>query len=111
MKKSDIWYGGKPCKSCKGDNQPYMLTSDLWKIVAAPKERRSFLCIPCVEKRLGRKLTLEDFNNAPLNYGSCGFDCYEYVTGTPLSVMKYRYDSIMLNYMQILEEAKDPWHY
>lgn len=33
----------------------------------------------CIESRLGKKLTLEDFTDAPINYGMFMFDCRTYV--------------------------------
>ena len=52
---------------CKKDtwDEYYMLYSSVWKR-ANPKVKGK-LCIKCVEKRLGRKLTKKDFTKALVN--------------------------------------------
>jgi hypothetical protein len=47
----------------------YMVQFDLWYSVA----NEGMLCIGCLEDRLGRNLTPEDFIDAPINYGIFGF--------------------------------------
>lgn len=64
------WYGGK-CSSCRRMNQPYMIQEELWKQIKKPREM--YLCLYCVESRLGRKLEDEDFIDAPINNGYFGF--------------------------------------
>lgn len=56
------------CAQCKEETDDFfMLTNDLWKTITKPEEE--FLCIPCTEKRLGRKITPADLNpDAPVNY-------------------------------------------
>jgi len=44
----------------------YMLDEDLWLTVAKKDEN---LCIGCLERRLGRRLTPNDFQNIPYNFG------------------------------------------
>lgn len=42
----------------------YMVHDDIWGTAGAG---RGFLCIGCLERNLGRKLTPADFSNAPVN--------------------------------------------
>lgn len=48
-----------------GVNEYYMVQAAVWH-EAHPK-RKGMLCIGCLEKRLGRRLTPEDFTSAPIN--------------------------------------------
>ena len=48
-----------------------MIQDTLWKQVKKPREM--YLCLYCVESRLGRKLKDEDFTKAPINEGYFGF--------------------------------------
>lgn len=43
----------------------YMLTYKLWHSLTPDKAR--FLCVECVEKRLGRSLRLTDLSDVPVN--------------------------------------------
>jgi len=56
------------CSECKGSTlyEGYMLDEDLWLTVAKKDEN---LCIGCLERRLGRRLTPNDFQNIPYNFG------------------------------------------
>ena len=59
------WY----CKDCSfntflGTSDYYMVQDKLWD-KHCPKY--GMLCISCLEKRIGRKLELEDFTDCPLN--------------------------------------------
>lgn len=91
-------YGGN-CRDCGGKNHPYMLTFKLWsKLVPEAKGNESvwkrdesgklievrpgfFVCLKCIEIRLGRNLMEKDFLDAPINYeGIRGFDCELFVT-------------------------------
>lgn len=72
------WYGD-PCCRCKGSNEPYMLTFQLWKCLVKKSELRKFICIGCIENQLNRKLVLKDFIDAPINFGVFGFDCRVYI--------------------------------
>ena len=67
------------CNDCGVDtdkiNEYYMIHNKLWdKAIKAypmpikPETDLNMLCIGCCEKRLNRKLTLEDFIDAPINY-------------------------------------------
>lgn len=44
-----------------------MVTDEVW--LTAWPEKRGMLCIGCVEAKLGRTLTPEDFTDAPINQG------------------------------------------
>jgi hypothetical protein len=52
-----------------------MVTAAVWKAAGMPaptvkgynETDGDFLCIGCIEKRLGRALTAADFANAPIN--------------------------------------------
>ena len=61
-----------PCFDCgtptgRGDetNEWYMVHDRVWQ--AAGMGRDGFLCIGCLEARLGRRLWREDFTSAPVN--------------------------------------------
>lgn len=57
------------CKDCKIDTgkigEHYMLKDSVWYSVYPSQE--GMLCINCIEKRLGRKLNKNDFNNSYVN--------------------------------------------
>jgi hypothetical protein len=64
-----------PCSDCgtntlEGGNY-YMVHNEIWNSVAKPDEN---LCIPCLEKRLGRKLNLNDLPPVPVNFMAVGFE-------------------------------------
>ena len=56
------------CTDCGNDtkNEYYMLEHDLWLKVNNGR-RHGFLCIGCVEVRLGRELNAFDFLDVPVN--------------------------------------------
>lgn len=71
---------GKPCLDCgwftwqpSGQSEWYMVHDYLWRQAGAPTRRVStpgdgyYLCVGCLETRLGRTLTAADFTAAPLN--------------------------------------------
>lgn len=45
----------------------YMVTDEIW--LTAWPDKRGMLCIGCLEDRLGRQLTSDDFTDAPINQG------------------------------------------
>lgn len=61
------------CLDCNIDtwNEYYMIHDDLWyKIVSEDyyfNPIKIYLCILCLEKRLGFKLSKKDFSNCPAN--------------------------------------------
>jgi len=67
-----------PCADCGVDTTPwadgeptgpweyYMVRNELWEQATASTPAR-FLCIGCLEFRIGRELTYYDFINAPIN--------------------------------------------
>lgn len=58
------------CKDCNVDvvyiQEWYMVNDSVWK-KAGMKKRGGFLCVGCLEKRIGRKLNKRDFFCCPLN--------------------------------------------
>jgi hypothetical protein len=73
---------GNFCNDCRVDTTPhigkwefYMVTDDVWKaagmpastLVAGSEFDGNFLCIGCLELRIGRRLTALDFAACPLN--------------------------------------------
>lgn len=64
------------CEDCKGLNDEYMVRNEVWKkiIKNASEANRLLLCLDCLQARLGRRLTPEDFNfaipvNRPILFG------------------------------------------
>lgn len=67
-------YNNPNCGDCGVDTAPkngscefYMVTHAVWKEAQRDKAMY-FLCIGCLEQRLGRLLTSDDFSDVPLNY-------------------------------------------
>lgn len=57
------------CQDCgldTMDDNYYMVHDSLWR-KAHPK-LHGMLCLPCLQRRVGRRLTLDDFTPAPINY-------------------------------------------
>ena len=60
-----------PCLGCGADTasdalgEYYMVTDEVWALGGAG---RGFLCIGCLEARIGRRLTAADFTGAPCNW-------------------------------------------
>lgn len=55
---------GLYCQACDAFNDQYMVTRDVWDKV---KGDERFLCLSCVEGRLGRPLHISDFPDVPIN--------------------------------------------
>ncbi len=78
-------YSGTNCDCCKGPDHPYMVTDDVWAIAnKRPKAKlhghsKGFLCLNCLEDKLGRDLTIDDFTPALINKGCFGFDAIEWL--------------------------------
>jgi hypothetical protein len=57
------------CLDCGVDtvaiNEFYMVNDDIWRVANSGLE--GMLCIPCLERRLGRTLGQNDFSDAPCN--------------------------------------------
>lgn len=47
----------------------YMVKNEIWEQFGV---KTRMMCIPCLEEKIGRKLTAEDFTDAPVN-DSCEF--------------------------------------
>lgn len=53
------------CQSCgTGNLAPYMVRDEVW---SAAGFREGLACVRCVQARLGRRLTLDDFADLPVN--------------------------------------------
>lgn len=63
-------YNCKDCKIHTGKAEEYyMVTDSIWNQYGA---RSGMLCIGCLEKRMGRQLTPNDFPEAIINDPNCG---------------------------------------
>lgn len=63
------------CLDCGTDTNPteyYMVRDRIWEQAGMVAKRRYddhvYLCIGCLERRLGRELLPEDFTGAPVNW-------------------------------------------
>jgi hypothetical protein len=72
-------YGGHGCEACGKRDEPYMLKNHLWKRVTKGTGEK-YLCLACVESRLGTPLELSHFTPYMINYGMLpGFDVRTYL--------------------------------
>lgn len=53
------------CTNCNGEY--YMVHDEVWYSAITAMDKRHMLCIGCLEQRLGRLLTKDDFIDAPVN--------------------------------------------
>jgi hypothetical protein len=53
--------------NCIDNAEWYMVKHEIWQ-EALVEKHAVYLCIGCLEIRLGRKLTYLDFSNVPLNF-------------------------------------------
>jgi hypothetical protein len=53
-----------PLEKTRGYKNYYMVNNDLWAKFGVG---RKMLCIPCLEKRIGREVTKQDFTDCMLN--------------------------------------------
>lgn len=58
------------CLDCRRDtsDEYYMVHDELW--IEANPDDEGMLCVLCLERRLGRRLTSADFTDAPVNDAS-----------------------------------------
>ncbi len=57
------------CNDCEVTYpDPYMVHNRIWNEVVGERVR-CFLCLKCLETRLGRRLVIQDFTPAPINDG------------------------------------------
>ena len=54
---------GCTCVDCGDDTEAYMVRDDVWPI----GKLDGWLCVGCVETRIGRKLTPADFTDCAMN--------------------------------------------
>lgn len=57
--------GRRGCRH-KGTWQHYMVTAELWASAGLPPDG-GFLCVGCLEQRIGRALEAADFTDVPIN--------------------------------------------
>ena len=55
------------CIDCRGINDLFMVTNTLWTGLGL--SYRDNLCLDCLTKRLGRRLTQQDLTDVPINRG------------------------------------------
>lgn len=64
--------GSFPCFDCSIDtlaiHEYYMVHFELWERVAPDCASNVFLCVGCLERRMGRELVSTDFIEVPINY-------------------------------------------
>lgn len=53
------------CTNCIGEY--FMVDDEVWYSAITARSKPDMLCIGCVELRIGRLLTKDDFSDAPLN--------------------------------------------
>jgi hypothetical protein len=62
---------GFDCMDCRANtlhlDEFYMVHDEIWESAIPKKKRTRMICIGCLEKRLGRLLTPQDFTDAPVN--------------------------------------------
>ena len=86
--------GTTPCHDCGINTLPldfpdraewYMVTNKIWKAHGCGE---GFLCIGCLEKRMGRTLTAKDFTVCPVNDLKISDDRYAWSFRTPRLVSR-----------------------
>jgi hypothetical protein len=59
------------CVDCRWDTinlgEWYMVRDDVWEQACRREPKPAYLCIGCLEERLSRTLTPDDFIDAPVN--------------------------------------------
>jgi hypothetical protein len=53
------------CTNCIGEY--YMVEDEVWYSAISARSKPDMLCLGCLEQRIGRLLTKDDFSDAPLN--------------------------------------------
>ena len=53
------------CLDCKGTSDPFMVYNEVW--AKAGYKPKDVCCLDCLEKRLGRPITVEDLTPASIN--------------------------------------------
>lgn len=64
----DCYFTAAPCGDCIRPTQPdeiYMVHDAIW---TAARAGYGYLCIECLERRIGRQLARADFTSAPVNW-------------------------------------------
>lgn len=61
------YFSCKDCATCTlCDDEYYMVTDQVWESAKLP-HNKGMLCLGCLELRIGRLLTKDDFSDVPLN--------------------------------------------
>lgn len=55
------------CRDCESYHEMCVVENEVWDIIRGDQPNDIVLCFPCMEKRLGRKITLEDLKHCPCN--------------------------------------------
>lgn len=77
--KQQVPISGLYCRECGQFHEMCVVRDDLWKYIAGKQKLDIVLCVPCMEKRLGRKLVLTDLKHVPCNAPYfIGFQMKEY---------------------------------
>lgn len=67
--RTDVMPFGQYGQRLEGQTEWYMVTEEVWKAANGPGSD-GYLCIGCLETRLGRPLTPDDFPDLPVNESS-----------------------------------------
>jgi hypothetical protein len=103
-------YSRSGCDSCGNPDEPYMLLNSLWKKVTKDTKHQ-YLCLSCVETKLGRPLKEKDFSKALINWGCMGHDVRAYIKfRTDKKAAKHDRDEPMTDLIKLrLVDEKDCW--
>jgi len=57
------------CRDCEGSTENYMVHNALWGEFVPEDDHQGgfFICLTCLEDRMGRELTIKDFTDKPIN--------------------------------------------
>ena len=108
MRKDERWL----CLDCgkntfEGREDYYFLRNRLWRQLVPRHERHGMICRTCIERRLGRPLTSEDFRKATDDESDpedqpMGKEDYEYVELLSTDTLE-AIDSAMINFVSTSE--------
>lgn len=55
------------CRDCEQYHEMCVVEDYVWDMIRKDQSKDIILCFPCMEKRLGRKITLKDLKHVPAN--------------------------------------------
>ena len=55
------------CTDCGGKTEAYFVEDDIWTDNVPKSKQKKSLCLSCLEKRVGRKLTKKDFKKSEIH--------------------------------------------